>query len=220
MVKLAAQTDRSTDETSPARKRGRSSRPEVSARRDEIMDDAAVVFAKLGVAHATMRDVADETGILAGSLYHHFASKDELIIEIMQRFNDDYLRDMRLVLKGESDPLVRITNLMQLALRYITERPQESRILNNDAHYFFGNPALASIATGARSGEAIWLKELRGGIKSGALRPDVDPKLAYATIMGAIFSALHWYRPTGRISPDQFVERVGDQLLRGILPAS
>jgi hypothetical protein len=38
--------------------------------------------------------------------------------------------------------------------------------------------------------------------------------------MGAIFSALRWYRPTGRIRPNQFVERMSDQLLHGILARS
>jgi AcrR family transcriptional regulator len=189
-----------------------------SSRRAEIRATAAQVFARTGFAHATMRDIADATGILAGSLYHHFASKDELLLEIMEKFNEDILRDMHAVLDDEDDPVVRITNLIQLALRYITERQDEARILNNDAHYIASSPALASIAEGNREAEALWISELRKGVKSGALRSELEPKVAYATIMGAIFSALRWYQPSGRISPKKFTQLVSDQLLRGILP--
>ena len=186
-------------------------------RRAEIMADAAEVFGRLGYAHATMRDIAEATGILAGSLYHHFASKEELLFEIMQKFNDDILRDMHAVIDNEDDALVRIVNLIQLALRYITERRDEARIMTNDAHYIAASPALAPIADGFRQAEALWIQELRKGVASGALRPDLDPKIAYGTLLGAIFSSLRWYRPGGGIRPRQFTEHVSEQLLRGIL---
>jgi TetR/AcrR family transcriptional regulator, cholesterol catabolism regulator len=188
-----------------------------STRRSEIRAGAAEVFGRLGFAHATMRDVADATGILAGSLYHHFPSKDDLLLEIMAKFNEDILRDMHAVLDNEDDALVRITNLIQLALSYIVERSDEARILSNDAHYIRHSPVLAPIAEGAREAEALWLAELRKGIAAGALRAELEPKVAYATLMGAIFSALRWYQPSGRINPKKFTDHVSDQLLRGIV---
>lgn len=186
-------------------------------RRAEIRAGAAEVFGRVGFAHATMRDVAEATGILAGSLYHHFESKEALLREIMETFNKDILRDVHAVLDDEEDPLVRITNLIQLALRYIVERPDEARILTNDAHYILSSPALASIAEDTREAEALWISELRKGVQSGVLRPELEPKIAFATLMGAIFSALRWYRPSGRINPKKFTDHVSDQLLRGIV---
>lgn len=190
---------------------------EPGGRRAEIRADAAKVFGHLGFAHATMRDVADGTGILPGSLYHHFRSKDELLLEIMCTFNDDLLRDMHAVIDDEDDPLERITNLIRLALRYIIERPDESRVLANDAPYIATAPALTAIATGSAEAERIWMTQLRKGIKSGALRPGLDPSIAYATLMGSIFSLLRWYRPTGRAPAAKLSEHVCDQLLEGLV---
>jgi TetR/AcrR family transcriptional regulator, cholesterol catabolism regulator len=199
-----------------ARPRGASNSDDPS-RRAEIMADAAEVFGRLGYAHATMRDVADATGILAGSLYHHFASKEELLFEIMHSFNEDILRDMHAVIEAEDDALVRIVNMIDLALRYITERRDEARIMTNDAHYIAASAALAPIAEGFRQAEALWIQLLRKGVASGVLRPDLDPRIAYGTLMGAIFSSLRWYRPGGGVRPRQFREHVSAQLLRGIL---
>ncbi len=55
------------------------------ARRTEILDKAAELFGSAGF-HITLQEIADACGILAGSLYHHFESKDAIIIELVERF--------------------------------------------------------------------------------------------------------------------------------------
>jgi len=180
------------------------------------MAASAALFARKGFAHATMRDVAQATNILAGSLYHHFESKDALLLEIMVRFNEDILRDMHAIIDGEDDPMVRLTSLIELGISYVIERPDEARILTNDAHYIRESPTLAPIAELAAKAEELWIAQLRIGVKAGVLRSDLNPRIAYSTILGAIFSTLRWYRPTGRVSAKQLRRHVTEQLLRGI----
>jgi AcrR family transcriptional regulator len=59
--------------------------PKDVARRSEILDAAATLFASSGL-RTTLRDIADASGILAGSLYHHFDSKEAIIIELVRRY--------------------------------------------------------------------------------------------------------------------------------------
>ena len=51
---------------------------------DEIVSAAAKVFRTKGYHAATVRDIADEVGILKGSLYHHFDSKEELLYLVVK----------------------------------------------------------------------------------------------------------------------------------------
>src|SRR5687768_8006525 len=53
-----------------------------SDRRQEILDAAQALFAKRGFQGTSMRDIADAVGILGGSLYHHFQSKEAMYLEI------------------------------------------------------------------------------------------------------------------------------------------
>jgi AcrR family transcriptional regulator len=57
-------------------------------RRTEILATAATLFATSGLL-TSLKDVADACGILPGSLYHHFASKDALLIELVERYQDE-----------------------------------------------------------------------------------------------------------------------------------
>lgn len=59
-----------------------------SQRRAEILDVAASLFASSGI-RTSLKDIADACGILPGSLYHHFDSKDALVVEIVERYHRD-----------------------------------------------------------------------------------------------------------------------------------
>ncbi|MDJ0113374.1 helix-turn-helix domain-containing protein, partial [Rhodococcus erythropolis] len=56
-----------------------------SGRRDELLEIAAGLFADRGVRATTVRDIADAAGILSGSLYHHFDSKESMVDEILHQ---------------------------------------------------------------------------------------------------------------------------------------
>jgi AcrR family transcriptional regulator len=59
-----------------------------SARRDEILETAASLFASSGL-RTSLREIADKCGILPGSLYHHFESKEAIIVELVRRYRDE-----------------------------------------------------------------------------------------------------------------------------------
>jgi AcrR family transcriptional regulator len=61
------------------------------ARREEILDIASSLVATSGLA-TSMKDIADACGILPGSLYHHFESKEAILIELVRRYQEDLER--------------------------------------------------------------------------------------------------------------------------------
>lgn len=63
--------------------------PNTGGRTDEVRAAAAAVFEQRGYAGTTMAQIADAIGVLPGSLYHHFASKEEIAVAILRRFDKD-----------------------------------------------------------------------------------------------------------------------------------
>lgn len=64
----------------------------IAARRNQILDAATQVFAQKGFHRATIRAVAQEAGVADGTIYTYFASKDELLIGILDRLNQTEAR--------------------------------------------------------------------------------------------------------------------------------
>jgi AcrR family transcriptional regulator len=190
------------------------------ARREELRAQAGHVFAQMGFAHAKMRDIAEATGILAGSIYHHFRSKDEILLELMENFHDDILRDLHAIIDVDGHPVDQLTQMIKLSVRYILERPDESTIINQDFQYLQATPEFAGVIKKARAASKIWLDVLNRGAESGELRNDMNIDMAYATLMGSIFSTLRWYRPTGKVRPEEFAAQLTSQLLDGLRSTS
>jgi AcrR family transcriptional regulator len=57
----------------------------IKARRSQILDAAAAVFAEKGFHRATTKDIAGRAGIAEGTIYNYFDSKDDLLVGMMAR---------------------------------------------------------------------------------------------------------------------------------------
>jgi AcrR family transcriptional regulator len=73
-------------------------------RRDEILAAAAELFAADGYTNTSMREVA-ASGILAGSLYHHFDSKEAIAVELVEAYHADLVRVVQEFASVPEDPL-------------------------------------------------------------------------------------------------------------------
>jgi TetR/AcrR family fatty acid metabolism transcriptional regulator len=74
-----------------------------AARRKQILDAATQVFAEKGFHRATIKDIARVAGIADGTIYTYFASKDEVLIAVLDRLNETTERKQQFVLGSEQD---------------------------------------------------------------------------------------------------------------------
>lgn len=198
---------------SPGRKKAGRSR-----RRDEITRTACAVFAEKGFQNSTMRDVADATGILAGSLYHHYKSKDDLLAEVLKRFYADSISDITRIIEETDDTETTVVKLLELAVRYTVERRDEARIIENDAPYLAQLEAFAFVFEAAREVERLWLGVLQRARRAGLIRKEVDLPTLYRTVMGSMFASVRWYDPKGRMKPAKLVEHQTMLFFDGVRP--
>jgi AcrR family transcriptional regulator len=86
-------------------------------RTDEIREVAAELFSTRGYSATTMTNIADAAGVFPGSLYHHFASKEDMAIDILERFNRElHLLGDTLPTRGSVAPEVRLSMLVEASM--------------------------------------------------------------------------------------------------------
>ena len=89
----------------------------LQSRRQQLLQAAARVFCVQGFKGATLRQIADEAGILAGSVYHHFPSKDALFIEVQHEGFRRMLKAVDAAVQPKRDPWQRLEALLRAHLQ-------------------------------------------------------------------------------------------------------
>ncbi|MER6527991.1 TetR/AcrR family transcriptional regulator [Streptomyces sp. NPDC001508] len=181
-----------------------------SDRRAELLQIAARLFAGRGYAQTTVRDIADEAGILSGSLYHHFSSKEEMLHEILHDFLGRLLERFTAIERAAQDPRQVLDQLVQHSFTVIHETPEAVALYQNESGALSGQPGFEYVDQMGRKIEKIWLRALTAGQRSGVFRADVDASLTYRFIRDTVWCTVRWYRPRGRFRH----EAVAEQYLR------
>ena len=182
---------------------------EGTGRREELLQIAAHLFATKGFKSTTVRDIADAAGILSGSLYHHFSSKESIVDELLTTFQTELFGRYAEILASDADARTKLEETVRASFEAIDQHPAEVAIFQNEAAQLGQSERFAYLAERNRQSRDIWMALLREGVESGQLRPDLDVQLVYRFIRDTVWVAVRWYRPGGDLSH----ERVADQYL-------
>src|SRR5262245_8316205 len=149
-----------------------SAEPIASSRRDELLAIAAGLFAEKGFKNTTVRDIADAAGILSGSLYHHFDSKESMVDEILRTFQDELFGQYDEILDSDLDPLAKLEQAVLVSFEAIDEHRDAVAIFQNEAVYLLTFERFAYLGDRNRQSREVWLTLLQSGIDAGVLRDD------------------------------------------------
>ena len=176
---------------------------------------AGDLFAQKGFRATTVREIADAAGILSGSLYHHFDSKESIGDEILSGFLNEVLADYRGAVASSADPAEAIERIVRSSSHTLARHRAALTMLQNDWNYFSTQPRFAYLRTDLREIEQIWITQLERGKAAGAFRPDLDVKLTYRLLRDILWLPVNW-RQSGGFSTDQVVNAFLRLLFDGI----
>ena len=175
-------------------------------RREVILREAAELFARQGVAATTVREIADAAGILSGSLYHHFASKDEIVDAVLSAFLQDLRERYDEVLAEDADPAERLRGLVHASLQTVAQHPRATEIYQSDAHRLRAANGYAYVEESAKAVRAAWVSTLEEGIRTGAFRDDVPVKVLYPLLRDGLWLTARWFKPTRAYGHDELAD--------------
>ena len=187
-----------------------------SERRDEILAIAAELFAERGFAATTVREIADSAGILSGSLYHHFDSKESMVEELLRTFLEDITHAYRVEAASGDDPVQVLRTLVRLAFESIGARWATVSVMVNEYNLLISYPRFSFVQEFSEETERLWVGVIERGVQSGAFRANLDPRMTYRFLRDAIWVSVRWYQPTGRDRPADIADVYVGVLLDGI----
>jgi len=185
-------------------------------RRGELLAIAANLFAERGLRATTVRDIADAAGILSGSLYHHFDSKESMVDEILRSFLDALFDRYRAIVTQQLGPRGTLEAVVVASFEAIDEHHAAVAIYQAEARHLADQPRFAYINERLTEFRRLWHDVLRAGIKDGSFRPDLDVELSYRFLRDTVWVGVGWYRPGGKLGIDDIARQYLSIVLDGL----
>jgi AcrR family transcriptional regulator len=185
-------------------------------RREELLAIAAELFAERGFKNTTVRDIADAAGILSGSLYHHFDSKESMVDELLDTFQTELWKKYDEISASELSARGKLEAIVRASFDAIDHHHSEVAIFQSDAAYLVTFDRFAYLNERNLKFRTLWIGLLEQGVASGELRADLDIELVYRFLRDTVWVAVRWYRPGGNLTPADVADQYLTILLEGI----
>ena len=186
----------------------------VSTRKAEILDLARVLFAEKGYAGTSMRDLADASGLLPGSLYAHFRSKADIVRALMQHFFDQQLPAQREAFDLDGTGAERLAAMIKAVFDVCARNSEEIRLIHDEWKVLVTLEGLEDVMGRAQESLDMWVEVVGEGVADGTIRPSVDPELMMRVVIHAIVGMIDLPRYVGRpepsdvLRPEEFLELI------------
>jgi AcrR family transcriptional regulator len=175
-------------------------------RKQQLLDQAATLFAERGYADTRVLDIVQAAGVAKGLFYWYFENKEALFRELVELNRLNLRRAQAEAIDLDAEPLVRIRQGAEASVRYMAQYANFFSLLeveNLDKQF----------ADELRKGTEIHTADvaaiIRAGVADGTIR-DEDPEVAAYGVVGTVGYYGHFHR-TGRLDldPDGLAAFVG-----------
>ncbi len=183
--------------------------------RETILEAAAQVFRQKGFHGASMQDIAKAVNLQKPSLYHHVASKQEILLALLDRALELLLQRISVISDQDVSADKKLREMIRAYLQILTENTDLSAVLLFE-HRSLERKQHARHVPNRDKFEALWRGVLEEGVASKRFQCD-NPALAARAILGIMNWTITWYRPEGPLEIEEIADHYSNLLLNGLL---
>jgi TetR/AcrR family transcriptional regulator, cholesterol catabolism regulator len=185
------------------------------AREGQVRAAALRLFKEKGYHATSMRDIADAVGINKGSLYSYIKSKEDLLVPVFDQAQGMLTSQIEeIAADTEASPTERLKRALHAHVTAVAENLDVLTVYLSEWRQL----AAESLATNRNQREryaSMFHQILRDGIATGEFR-EMDTRIVMLGMIGMCNYLFRWYRPDGRLAPDQIADELIEMVIRGV----
>ena len=167
---------------------------------------AAQVFARRGYAAATVQDVADDLGILKGSIYYYIKTKEDLLFRLLSAVHDDVDQLLEEVAAADGlDPLERLAEYVRTQTTYNLRNLVRISVYYNDVDQL-SDERRKQILKRRKVHEDFVTGLVLEGQRQGLIDDTRDARLLTYSVFATIIWPYRWFRPRSRMKLEDVVD--------------
>ena len=171
-----------------------------SPRKEVILEKAAQLFRKNGFNATSMRDLAENVGVEAASLYNHINSKAELLQEICFRIANKFTDHMDEVIASDQPAITKIEAILRFHIRQMIHNFEEVYVSDREWKHLT-DPYLSNFKNQRRTHRQRIAAIIEDGIRKEEIKK-IDAPTAVLILLHAVSGIESWHRSRQKISGD------------------
>ncbi|MFA6117607.1 MAG: TetR/AcrR family transcriptional regulator [Sphingomonas sp.] len=176
-------------------------------RREAIVDNAAILFARQGFHGASMADLAKACGMSKSLLYHYYAAKEDLLYAVMLSHVDQLVGEVDHVMEMDQEPTAKLSTLIHAFMTHYIGATDRQKVLLNELENL--PPAQRTLIVSKQRMIIDSLQRLLVDI-FGKKETDAEARVRTMLVFGMINWTHTWFDPSGPVSADKLANMVVD----------
>ena len=182
--------------------------------KEQIHRTACRLFRERGFHATSVRDIAESVGIQGGSLYAHVEKKDDLLWAIVNEAADRFFAGLKPIVEADLQTMQKLRNAILSHLDVITSDLDAAAVYTVEWRHLTGERR-AAVTKRRNEYEALFRGLVGEAIRQRFITA-IDAPSAALFILSALNYVFTWYRPGGRLSPEEVGRMLADYIFDGL----
>jgi TetR/AcrR family transcriptional regulator, cholesterol catabolism regulator len=183
-------------------------------KKEIIVEKASVLFREKGFGATSMRDLAEEVGVEAASLYNHIQSKSDILQAICFKVANQFISNLEKVERSADPVLVKMEMILRFHIRMMMEQYAFVYISDHEWRHL-PEPYLSNFLNQRRNYRRSLSELIAMGVEKKEIR-EIDPYVAVLTLLSAISGIEYWHRSRKTVGPEAVENEMITFLIRGL----
>lgn len=184
-------------------------------RKEQIIQVAACQFRKKGYQSVSMRELADEMGIKAASLYNHIKAKDEILSLIVMGLAEEFISHITTTRRAQISAVEKLKSIIEMHVNTTFEKTDYLACMNKEWRHL-GEKEKSTFVKSRREYERQFLEIVYKGIEKQELRA-VDPFIFSKSFLSLLRTIYHWYDSYPGITKEVLTQNLLENLFFGVV---
>ncbi|SFD93883.1 transcriptional regulator, TetR family [Bacillus sp. OV194] len=184
--------------------------------KEKITECSIRLFEKKGFSETSIQDIVDALGVTKGTFYYYFASKEELLMNIHNRYIDELLNQQERIISDETkSSKEKLFEIVYALIGNIRQAGASAKVFFREIKNL--NEERLSLIIPKRDRFRFNLEQLiHDGIENGEFRSDLNESIVTFGVLGAANWSYQWFNPDGMMSEREVAEIFVEMILNGI----
>ncbi len=186
-----------------------------STKKEVIIEKASKLFREKGFGAASMRDLAENVGVEAASLYNHIQSKAEILQTICFKVANEFMSNLEAVESSDQNTIKKMEAIIRLHIRMMLDQYEYVFIADHEWRHL-PEPYLSNFLNQRRNYRKRLGDIIDDGITKGEMK-NIDPYVAVLTILSAISGIDSWQRSRKSTNAEALETNMVKYLIEGLM---